>query len=56
MVKIDIDLPDKCENCPMYLGEEYNDDPNDDAHCCVVGCGILPSITQRPAWCPLIEC
>lgn len=55
MIGIDADMPDKCENCPAYMDESYNTDPDDDPHCFLAGIGILPTYTTRPGWCPLVE-
>ena len=53
MIKIDMEMPDACRNCPClspWIGQfelEYN---------CGVNHKKLRSVNNRQNWCPLIEC
>lgn len=52
MVIVDMCMPTKCTDCPLY---------NSDYHYCVVGSYGIPvryhcdELTERPEWCPIIK-
>ena len=52
MVKIDIDMPETCAECPC-LRHDSIDGIN--AYQCNVTLGIRKNIDRKPKWCPLKE-
>ena len=52
MIKIDMEMPDKCDECLFCAC------PWDDFECMATGGGdIIDDVEgEKPYWCPLIEC
>ena len=56
MIKVDIDMPKTCAECPFYADEELTVSGISDAYCKVFYSDAAFDITKlKQDWCPLIE-
>lgn len=59
MIKIDINMPEKCGDCRLcqiaFDSDLFNDG---EPYCCIEGNSVEENVGKdtKPEWCPLIEC